>query len=313
MLRRSFALWAAGVKEFSDFTLKEHLIQNYEGWRILDNPQYDNLTDYWMRDPCGYVRHLDPIIDDPRLLHRQRVRRLYRWALKELQHTFISLNEPKMNLAHKVVRNRFEKYRYVTDPAMCDMMVREAQVYLRETCNYTQMRQIAYSPNSNAQGNTPMFHPDNSLVYDHWVQNEVFWYDDAKLHRFVSHHPIYSGAGEMSHRYADDETLSPTLRKYGLIFGCGVILLYFLSMQGILYWRISSKENLEFIDDPFFTEWNKQFDPVTQGTILAAERNSRMRNDGGSLRYDWDKILGSVKQKVGVQKYGAFLEATKEK
>lgn len=82
MLRRSILLCSGGLKEYHEWHLREPILQNYEGWRILDNPSYENKLDAYFKDVGGFVRHLDPIIDDPRLTHKQRVCRLYRWAIK---------------------------------------------------------------------------------------------------------------------------------------------------------------------------------------------------------------------------------------
>ncbi|ESL07761.1 hypothetical protein TRSC58_04546 [Trypanosoma rangeli SC58] len=116
-------------------------------------------------------------------------------------------------------------YRYVTDPAMCDMMVRQTQKYLRENACFYFLRRNNGSPWSTYTLANPMFHPDGSQVYDHWTHPEVMWYDDAKLHRWSSHHPMYAGAGEMSDRFGDMD-VSPHLRLLtSVIFGASFLLL----------------------------------------------------------------------------------------
>lgn len=70
-------------------------------------------------------------------------------------------------MAYKVIRNRFEQYRFVTDPAMCDMMVRQTQKYLREICADGLFRRNATSPGANAHLVNYMRHPDHCQVYDH--------------------------------------------------------------------------------------------------------------------------------------------------
>lgn len=290
MMRRSAFLLSGGMVEYHEWHLHEPLLQNYEGWRILDNPKYDSKMDAYMYDLAGSVRHLDPIIDDPRLTHKQRVCRLYRWALKELQMWLVQLNAHKFNLAYKVVRRRFEKYRYVTDPATCDMMVRQTQKYLRENAHVHYLRRNNGSPWSTYTLANPMFHPDNSLVYDHWTHSEVMWYDDAKLHRWSSHHPMYGGAGEQSDRFGDFD-ISPHLRWLAwsstfLIFG--LCAYHFLGGP--------SRDV-----DAHFAEWNAQFDYNLQGAMFAEERNSRASTS--MLGYDWDRIMGKVSSRPGYVLY----------
>ena len=204
MLRRSVPILSGGVKEYHEWHLREPLLNNYEGWRILDDPTYSNNLEF-LKDLGGQVRHTDPIIDDPRLTHQQRVCRLYRWALKDFAGGIVGgYHELKCPIGFKVIRQRFEKYRYVTDPTMCDMMVRETQKYLREFACAIQhhlLRRNATSPGSNAYQQNVLFHPDHSQCYDHWTSPEVFWYDDAKLHRYSGHHPLYSGPGEQHDRF----------------------------------------------------------------------------------------------------------------
>ncbi|KAF5222968.1 putative NADH dehydrogenase subunit NI2M [Trypanosoma cruzi] len=290
MMRRSCFLLSAGMVEYHEWHLHEPLLQNYEGWRILDNPRYESKSEAYIYDFIGSVRHLDPIIDDPRLTHKQRVCRLYRWALKELQMWLVQLNAHKFNLAYKVVRRRFEMYRYVTDPAMCDMMVRETQKYLRENANFYFLRRNNTSPWSTHTLANPMFHPDGSQVYDHWTHPEVMWYDDAKLHRWTGHHPMYAGAGEMSDRFGDMD-VSPHLRVFTIaIFGC------------ISLWSICSFLAVFDRDvDPHFEKWCESFDDNLKGALYAAERNSRSRTS--MLGWDWDRIMGKVQHQSGYHLY----------
>lgn len=294
MLRRCTRLLSGGMVEYHEWHLHEPLLQNYEGWRILDNPKYENKTEAYVYDITGSVRHLDPIIDDPRLTHKQRVCRLYRWALKELQMWLIQLNAHKFNLAYKVVRRRFERYRYVTDPATCDMMVRQTQKYLRDNANFHYMRRNNSSPWSTYTLANPMFHPDNSLVYDHWTHPEVMWYDDAKLHRWSAHHPLYAGAGEMSERFGDMD-VAPHLRWIvQLLFGC-------LGVWSLLHvFGVFDKE-----DDPHYHEWNKSLQQDYSGVQYAEERNTRARNTQGDvIRYDWDRVSGEkVNSQAGLHYY----------
>lgn len=281
-MRRSSAL-LAGMVEYHEWHLHEPLLQNYEGWRILDNPKYETKVDAWL-DIAGSVRHLDPIIDDPRLTHKQRVCRLYRWALKELQMYLVQVNAHKFNLAYKVVRQRFEKYRYVTDPAMCDMMVRESQKYLREQANFHYMRRNPTSPQGTFTLANCMFHPDNSLVYDHWTHPEVMWYDDAKLHRWHGHHPMYPGTGEMSERFGDWEVA--TFWYYPVCTIMGLIFAYMLS-------HIYGFYNTEV--DPRFARWNEEFSQQTIAAMRSQERMDRQRESTSAIGFDWEKVLGQVR------------------
>lgn len=289
--------------EYHEWHLHEPLLQNYEGWRILDNPKYEKKSDAYVYDITGCVRHLDPIIDDPRLTHKQRVCRLYRWALKELQMWLVQLNAHKFNLAYKVVRRRFEEYRYVTDPAACDEMVRQTQKYLRDNANFHYMRRNNSSPWSTYTLANPMFHPDNALVYDHWTHPEVMWYDDAKLHRWTSHHPMYAGAGEFSERYGDMD-VAPHLRWFVWTwFGC-IGLWCLAHVYGVFHYE----------EDPHYAAWNQSLEQTHlrasnesaaggeeeggQSMLFAVEeRSSRPR--GSVLGFDWDRIMG---QKVNTQK-----------
>lgn len=289
-MRRSALLLSGGMVEYHEWHLHEPLLQNYEGWRILDNPKYDSKSDAYIYDLTGSVRHLDPIIDDPRLTHKQRVCRLYRWSLKELQMWLVQLNAHKFNLAYKVVRKRFEKYRMVTDPATCDMMVRQTQKYLRENANFHYLRRNNGSPWSTYTLANPLFHPDNSMVYDHWTHPEVMWYDDAKLHRWAAHHPLYSGPGEAWDRFGDMD-VSPHLRwvVWGItfsLFAWGFFQLLGGPVRG---------------EDKHFEQWCKGFDQSLQGAMYAEERNRRAASSLPG--FDWDRVMGSVKPKEGFHWY----------
>ncbi|KAG8343724.1 hypothetical protein TRVL_05448 [Trypanosoma vivax] len=285
-MRRNALLLSSGMVEYHEWHLHEPLLQNYEGWRILDNPKYERKSDAYIYDLAGCVRHLDPIIDDPRLTHKQRVCRLYRWALKELQMWLVQLNAHKFNLAYKVVRRRFEMYRYVTDPAACDMMVRQTQKYLRENACFHYLRRNNASPWSTATLANPMFHPDGAQVYDHWTHPEVFWYDDAKLHRWTGHHPMYGNAGEASDRFGDMD-VSPHLR----FITCVLVGMVFL-------WSICSFASVfDRDEDVHFHEWCAAFSDDLKGALYAAERNSRHQTS--MLGWDWDRIMGKVRQDTG--------------
>ncbi|ORC87335.1 uncharacterized protein TM35_000221340 [Trypanosoma theileri] len=290
MMRRSCLLLSGGMVEYHEWHLHEPLLQNYEGWRILDNPKYQCKSDAYLYDIAGSVRHLDPIIDDPRLTHKQRVCRLYRWALKELQMWLVQLNAHKFNLAYKVVRRRFEMYRYVTDPAMCDMMVRETQKYLRDNANYHYLRRNNGSPWSTYTLANPLFHPDGSQVYDHWTHPDVMWYDDAKLQRWSGHHPMYAGAGEMSDRFGNMDVSPPMRAITCAIFGC------------MFLWSICSFLAVFDRDvDPHFEQWCENFDDNLKGALFAAERNSRSRDS--MIAWDWDRIMGKVEEQTGLRLY----------
>ena len=295
-MRRSL-MCMAGMKPHHEWQWHEPLLVNYEGWRILDHPKYDKPSDFWVFDLMGCVRHVDPIIDDPRLTHQQRVCRLYRWALKEMQSYLTAYNAYKMNLGAKVIRARFERYRYVTDPAMCDMMIRESHKYLADNANVHFMRKYPSNPRVNGSLMNPMFHPDNSFCYDHWVQPEVMWYDDAKLHRFTGHNPAHAGAGYHSERYGDFEvapwTVLPTYVFFGVLFA--YLLIY--NAGGFM-------DNNLTADDPHFAKWNAQWDHNLQGAIFYEERCRRSANESSAIGWDWDKILGIKKARdIGLQGY----------
>jgi len=284
MMRRTSALLGGGLVEYHEWHLHEPLLQNYEGWRILDNPKYETKADFLL-DIVGCVRHLDPIIDDPRLTHKQRVCRLYRWAMKEVQMYLVQINAHKFNLAHKVIRARFEKYRYVTDPAMCDMMVRESQKYLREQACFHYMRRNPSSPWGTFCLANPMFHPDGSLVYDHFTHPDVMWYDDAKVHRWSSHHPMCGGAGEMSERFGDWDVQK---HYYYMIWAFSTALFMYMLFWACGFWCVE--------EDRRFHDWSKHFNGTTLAAMRAEERNSRGRGATSFLEHEWDRVLGLVKQ-----------------
>lgn len=292
MLRRTCPA-LAGFVEFHEWHLHEPLLQNYEGWRILDNPKYENKVDALIYDITGNVRHLDPIIDDPRLTHKQRVCRLYKWALKELQMYLVSYNAYKFNWAYKVVRNRFEKYRYVTDPAMCDLMVRETQKYLREYACYHMVKRNPTSPFMNLTLAVPMFHPDNAHNYDHWTQPEVYWYDDAKCHRFNHHHPSYSATVNQD-RYG-------TYDNFAFYNWVGFLLIACLSV-----WSIVTSLGLYTVEDTKRAEFLAKLAPDVRGSVYAEEQVRREQGTLSAINWDWRNVAGT---KPPRQKYGAeFLE-----
>jgi hypothetical protein len=309
MMRRSVIL-ASSLKAIGDFHIREHLLQNYEGWRVLDDPQYESAIEFWSKDAMGFVRNLDPIIDDPRLTHKQRVCRLYKWAALEMRQWQAGNNSYKFNLGLKTVRNRFEKYRYVTDPATCDMMIRETQYYLREQCYWWFLRrnpQDKFGPQCTTSG---MFHPDNSGVYDHWVSHEVQLYEDAKIHRFSSHHPIYSGAGEMADRYGDNDSVTPSFRKPALIFSVFLQLYFLIWAMGM--WMILPSKMISFNfgpvrwDDPNWTKYSSQYDAKTVSLLEYSERTQRMRSEGGFINYHWNRVYGTKAPNKGTMTTGSF-------
>jgi hypothetical protein len=283
----------AHLKEYHEWNLHEPLLQNYEGWRILDNPPLTR-SEAFIWDIGGYGRHLDPIIDDPRLSHTQRVQRLYRWSLKELRMYLTRSNNYKFNLAYKVVRAKFEKYRHVRDPAMCDMMVRESQKYLRETCCYAYMRNNATSPYSTAWWSNPMYHPDNTLVYDHWTPTQTLIYDDAKMHRYKSHNPVW-GEVEVFDRWGEGEDAGA--EWYQAPVGWFLMLLIpvslTLKMLG-LFWDPSTNT------DEYYQQWIKGMDIDMQFMIEYEERCSRSKYATASvIGFDWDYVQGKIPHIVG--------------
>lgn len=292
--RRTAPLLGGGLSQYHEWSYHEPLLINYEGWRILDNPTM-TLKDCWVTDIGGFGRHLDPIIDDPRLTHQQRVCRLYRWALKEMRCWITKLHSGKFNLGYKVVRNRFEKYRYVTDPAMCDMMVRQTQKYLRETCCLAFLRYDPRSPyNCNWQTH-PMFHPDNCLVYDHWTGQEVALYDDAKLHRYFSHHPMTSSYYEVSDRFGEMGELKMIFRRPMLIFQWMTLMYIWLYATAFFHTK--------GMDDPYFEIYNKYHSVNMRQAIEATERRERSKYAKSTLRREWDVAMGKIYFKLGYHAY----------
>lgn len=295
MMRRSVVA-LSNLKLLGDFHIREHLLQNYEGWRVLDDPQYESAWQFWSRDPIGCVRHIDPIIDDPRLTHRQRVCRLYKWSLLELKQWITMQEAHKFNIGVKVIRARFEKYRYTTDPATCDMMVRETQKYLREQCYWHFWKKNPSDKTGPTYSATGMSHPDSAQVYDHYTNVSVMYYDDAKLHRFSSHHPMYAGSGEMSDRYGDNESVSIPWRKFALASSTLLLTYIMFWSHGLFYFMATgdigaTPETWQF--DPFWTKYTEAVDdPQTLSSLAAAERVLRMRNSGSFLDNDWRRVLG---------------------
>lgn len=293
-MRRTCAVLGPNLVPYHEWNLREPQLKDYEGWRILDNTTMTPM-EAWFTDLGGTGRHLDPIIDDPRLKHSQRVCRLYRWALKELQSYIVKAHPGKFNLACKVVRGRFEKYRYVTDPAMCDMMVRETQKYLRDTANPMLMRKDHRNPGACQNQTNPMWHPDNCLVYDHWTPVEVMWYDDAKLHRYSAHHPMNNGTYELFDRFGDSHEFPAGTQM--LIMAVTVIWFTYLGLVMIGFFFDDT------MDDPWFEECNKHFDWNLRQSIEAEERNRRNYNVTSILGHNWDLVMGSVNQKHGYFKH----------
>ena len=294
MLRRS-NLFLGGLVPYHEWHMHEPLLKNYEGWRILDNPKMTKLEAY-TTDFAGIGRHLDPIIDDPRLTHKQRVCRLYRWALKEMMMFFTNNNSWKFNLGYKVVRNKFEKYRYVTDPGMCDMMVRESQKYLREICNNAYLRRDPRSSYNVQCLTNPMFHPDNALVYDHWTPYEEQLYGDAKIHRYAYHSPNMVALPEMHERFGDPNEARRTIRRPFLYVMWMIQFTVVLWGVGVFCpdgWH-----------DPYFDELHRHYNQETIQAMEAFERNHRARySQASTLSYDWDLVLGKVNQKAGYWKF----------
>lgn len=289
MFRRSSAL-LAGLVEYHEWQLREPLLINYEGWRILDNPKMTYWETY-VSDLGGTGRHLDPIIDDPRMTHSQRVCRLYRWALREYNSYLRgAMIGQKGNIAYKVVRMRFEKYRYVTDPAMCDMMVRVTQKYLRETCfpGVVFLRRNSTSPWSNLCGSNPMYHPDNCLVYDHWTPVETFWYDDAKLHRYPAHSPINAGAGENYERYGTLEEVRAAWVRPMTFLTLFLLLSGFFTYLGFGYMFFAQRD----LTDSRTDIANQRFERSLELAIAAEERSRRAKYDTSFIGFNWDRVIG---------------------
>jgi hypothetical protein len=291
MMRRSVVLLSGGMKPYHEWHMHEPLLMQYEGWRILDNPKMTKFEAY-VTDFAGTGRHIDPIIDDPRLTHKQRVCRLYRWALKEFINYFANANGYKFNLGYKVVRAKFEKYRYVTDPAMCDMMVRESQKYLREICNNAYFRRDPRSRDNVQCLTNPMFHPDNALCYDHWTPYEVQLYGDCKLHRYPYHSPHSAALPEFHERFGD--AMEPRRWYRGLSMSL-LFTSYFLTFL----WALAFFHQ-DGWDDPHFDILRKHFNQETIQAMEMYERNHRSRySQASTIAMDWDIVLGKVNQKTG--------------
>ena len=289
-MRRS-AIFLGGMKPYHEWQMHEPLLQDYEGWRILDNPKMTKM-EALTYDFAGIGRHLDPIIDDPRLTHKQRVCRLYRWSLKELMNYFTNANAWKFNLGYKVVRAKFEKYRYVTDPGMCDMMVRESQKYLREICNNAYFRRDPRSKDTVQTLTNPMFHPDNGLCYDHWTPYEEQLYGDCKIHRYAGHNPNAAAFPEMHDRFGDDAEVRRWFRRplmAAILFCYATTIMYgatFFYHEG---WH-----------DPYFDQLRIHYKQETIQAMEMYERLNRSRySQASTLSYDWDAVLGKVYQKTG--------------
>lgn len=292
MLRRTLpVLGGDGMKKFHEWHMHEPLLQNYEGWRVLDNPKMTRLEAYTY-DFAGIGRHIDPIIDDPRLTHKQRVCRLYRWALKEFNNYLAGNSSFKFNIGYKVVRMKFEKYRYVTDPGMCDMMVRESQTYLREICSNAFHRRDPRSAHSVGTFTNPLFHPDNALVYDHWTPYEVQLYEDLKLHRYMAHMPNMTYLPEFHERFGDPWEARRLTRNWL----CGAYVAFMivenLWMMGF-FWQ-------EGWNDDFHYTVQKHLKQETTQAMEYFERNNRNRySQASTIAYDWDVVLGKIFQKAG--------------
>lgn len=293
-MRRSTPFLAGGLKMYHEWSYHEPLLINYEGWRILDNPTM-TLKDCWVTDFGGFGRHLDPIIDDPRLTHQQRVCRLYRWALKEMRCWITKCHSGKFNLGYKVIRNRFEKYRYVTDPAMCDMMVRQTQKYLRETCCLAYLRADPRSPYNVNWQTHPMFHPDNCLVYDHWTPQEVALYDDAKLHRYANHHPMQCPTYEVHDRFGEFMETKMLYRK--------PLMIFFVLSYIYVFCLATAMFHTYKMDDPYFEIYNEHHRVNMRQAIEATERRERSKYAKSTLRREWDVVTGKIYQKIGYHAY----------
>lgn len=189
MFRTSAIVLGGGLPAKMDYHIKDQYLQNMEGWRVLDNVKMTKLEA--IKDASGCGRWLDPIIDDPRLSHKQRVQRLYRWALKEFGTAFATRDTEgyHLNIGHRVIRNRFEKYRYVTDPAMCDMMVRETQKYLRETCAPEYSTYDTHYRWTEQFHREPTIFPGEAGALDCWQDATLYEIDVLKIHR------MYRGVG----------------------------------------------------------------------------------------------------------------------
>lgn len=312
MLRRSLARFgggwsggpAKGVVTFHEWHLREPEVVNYEGWRILDNVDF-SLTAAWTYDAGGVGRHLDPIIDDPRLTHTQRVCRLYRWSLREMMHWLTFTHPEKFNLGYKVVRARFEKYRYVTDPAMCDMMIRETQSYLREVCSPAMLRQDGHYPGMPGHLREPMYHPDSCRVYDHWTHPEIYYYSDLKLQRYQTQHPNNSTVYATSDRHGNCEEIAfPWI--YNKVFFPFMAIWTLLWMTGVMYIAIHD-------DDPRFDRLAQHTDLNLRRALEAEEKFDRgAGSEASAYNHDWGWILGRAPEAVGLNAYKKFERRTED-
>lgn len=295
MLRRSVAALGGGMVPFHDWTLKDPILQNYEGWRVLDNvkvTKWQALVTDW----SGLGRHLDPIIDDPRLTHSQRVCRLYHWALKELIMHTVWNNTAKFNLGSKTIRNRFERYRYVTDPAMCDMMVRETQKYLRETCCYPTVFFYDYRWKGQPLQSAENTHfPGNPQLYDHWTDPSVLLFDDAKIHRYYRHNPHNTAPREVSDRFGEpifgNFTGKAFYRPIVAAFVIGFTVMCELEMHGMFFDpRIDPPHNFKESTDRFA-------DVCMRASYEQRERSTHHKLAASYTNYDWDWVMGKVGNK----------------
>ena len=311
MLRRSVTALSGGMVPFHDWNVRDNLQQRYEGWRILDNIKMTKW-EACVEDFNGLGRHLDPIIDDPRLSHKQRVARLYHWALKELMSTGTWGNTDKFNLGLKTIRNRFERYRYVTDPAMCDMMIRETQKYLREVCNSpTRLGYDYRSPDQPLYAGIFTTFPDYPQNYDHWTDPQVFIYDELKLHRWFSHHPSQTAPREMAERFGELHSASLSGKRFwrplifwGLNFYCAVWILASLGF----FWNPAE-------DPP--RDWHHfsgdHHDLCDRATAEKGERAHRVKDATSYIDYDWDWVMGKVGNRSSSGNFEAFQRSRLER
>jgi hypothetical protein len=118
------------------------------------------------------------------------------------------------------------------------------------------------------------------------------WYDDAKLHRYVAHHPMNSQTTECHERFGEASEVRPFWRlpvQFAIFFG---------NLFAMLYTAAAFHTAGE--EDPAFMEWNRHFTVNLRQSIEAEERQQRSKYSSASfIRYDWDKILGSVTPKTG--------------
>ena len=289
---------------FHDWTLKDPLLQNYEGWRVLDNVKVEKWQAL-VTDWGGFGRHLDPIIDDPRLTHSQRVCRLYRWALKELiMHTTWS-NSAKFNLGSKTVRMRFERYRYVTDPQMCDMMVRETQKYLRETCHYPTVYYYDYRwKNQPLCSSVATVFPGHPQAYDHWTDPGVFHYDDLKIHRYHRHWPHQTAPREAAERFGDTTIVNFSGKTFYRPIFIFIVMSYNIGWffaEHAFFWNPE-------IDPPHrFQESTDRFsDQCMRASYEMVEKSTHHKRATSFTDYDWDWVMGKVGNKSSAGNFQAM-------